>query len=86
VNIDELIQSFKAFYAGNAELVIAIVITLAIAILIKPKAIGKILVGIGIIVVIGYVVSSLSHVVSKGVDSTNEVGAKTDKSYRDREQ
>ncbi len=86
MNIDELIQPIKTFYANNTELTIAVVVTLVIAILIKPKEIKKIIVGIGIVIVIGYLIASLSGIVSTGIDRTNEMGVKTDRTYHDREQ
>jgi hypothetical protein len=86
MNIDELIQSFKTFYANNTELTIAIIVTLVIAVLLKPKEIRKILVAVGIIAIIGYLIASLSDIVSTSIDNKNEIGIKTDKIYRDKEQ
>jgi hypothetical protein len=86
MNIDELIRSIETFYANNTELTIAIIVTLVIAVLIKPKEIKNILLGVGIIAVIGYLIVSLSGIVSTGIDSTNEVGIKTDRQYQNGEQ
>ena len=86
MNIDELIRSIETFYANNTELTIAIIVTLVIAILLKPKEIKNILLGVGIIAVIGYLIVSLSGIVSTGIDSTNEVGIKTDRQYQNGEQ
>ena len=86
MNIEELIQPFKTFYSSNTELAIGIIAAVAIAVLIKPKEIGKILVAIGIIATIGYLIASLGNVVSNSVDNKSEVGTKTDKLYRDKEQ
>lgn len=81
MNFGELIRSIETFYAANTELTIAIIVTLVIAVLIKPKEIKKILLGIAIIAAIGYLIVSLSNIVSTGIDSTNEVGIKTDRQY-----
>ena len=86
MNIDELIRSIETFYANNTELTIAIIVTLVIAILLKPKEIKNILLGVGIIAAIGYLIVSLSGIVSTGIDSTNEVGIKTDRQYQNGEQ
>jgi len=86
MNIDELLQPIETFYANNTELTIAIIVSLVIAVLIKPKEIKNILIGVGVIAVIGYLIASLSGTVSKGIDGKNEAGIKTDRLYQDREQ
>ncbi|MCI0506254.1 MAG: hypothetical protein L0Z73_09120 [Gammaproteobacteria bacterium] len=81
MSINELIQPLNTFYTDNTELSIAIIVTLVIAVLIKPKQIGKILGAVATIVIIGYLIASLSGIVSKGVDKKNAAGVRTDKQY-----
>lgn len=80
-----MIQILEEFYANNTEISIAIIIALAIAVFIKPKQIGKIVGAVAIIFIIGYLILSLSGIVSRGVDKTNDAGTRTDKQYRDTE-
>ena len=83
--MSEFIQSIETFYINNTEISIAIVSALIIAILIKPKHIGKILGAVAIIATIAYVIISLSDTVSKGIHNKNDASTRTDKSYRDSE-
>jgi len=84
MNIDELIQHLKIFYANNKEITIAVTVTLVAAVLIRPKEIKKILIAVGIIVTTGYLLVTLSHITKTGINRTNEMGIKTDKIYHER--
>ena len=61
------------------------IVALAIAVLMQPKQIVKILGAVVLLVIAGYLITSFSGIVSKGVDKKNEAGFRTDKQYRDTE-
>ena len=81
--MSELIQTIETFYINNTEISIAIISALIIAILIKPKQIGKILGAVAIMAIIAYVFVSLSDTASKGINNKNEASTRADKDYRD---
>lgn len=78
-------DSIEAFYNNNTEVSIAVLISLAIAFIIKPKAFGKVIGAIAIIAVIGYLISVVVDTVDTSIDKKGEAAHRTDKAYLESE-
>lgn len=84
--MSDLFDSIQTFYQGNTEISIAIVVAIVIALIVKPKAAGKIVGAIAVIVVIGYLVVTLIDVTGSTMDKKSEAAHRTDREFQRSEQ
>lgn len=84
--MSDLFNNMQTFYQSNTEIAIAILAAIIAILIFKPKAAGKILSAIALIIVVGYLVVTLTDLTGSTKDSKSEAAHRTDREAQKPEQ
>lgn len=82
----ELFDSIQSFYQANTEIAIAIGVAIIVALIVKPKAAGKIVGAIAIILVVWYLVVAVFDLTESTMEKKSEAAHRTDREFQKSEE
>ena len=81
-----MLETLQNFYNDNAEITIAIVVATVIAVVIKPREVTRIAGAIGIIVIVGWLITTLIDLTGSTMNKKSEAVHRTDREFQKSQQ
>lgn len=75
-------EFLQNFYNNNTEITIAIVVAIVVALVMKPKAAGKMVGAIAIIVIVGYLIVEVVGLTDSTMNKKSEAANRTDREFQ----